>query len=252
MIQCRHGPGFALEPFTELCLGHLDGDRTIQAAVTGFVDIAHSARTDCRKDFVRAESVAGRKGHLVAGAKSSRSGKSDRSAGRSEPRELKLQRIDLCQVAAGVVVAASLAASEPEPVARVGVAGPAPTQVDDRREVLPLPQRRAGSFTNEPLTGENTSAGLRATCTIQFTAAQSASTTTVARTIRTANGATRRASSARPARRQTAVERRARPLRVRVPWSAPREIVAWGMMRIAPVCLDRQFPATCSRLSDAP
>jgi hypothetical protein len=45
-----------------------------------------------------------------------------------EPRELKLQRVDLCQVAAGVVVAASLAGSEPEPAARVGVAGPAPTQ----------------------------------------------------------------------------------------------------------------------------
>ena len=67
-----------------------------------------------------------------------------RSAGRGEPRELKLHRVDLCQVAAGVVVAASLAASEPEPAARVCVAGPAPTQVDDRREVLPLLQRGGG------------------------------------------------------------------------------------------------------------
>src|ERR1700686_2598489 len=31
-----------------------------------------------------------------------------RSAGRGEPRELKLHRVGLCQVAAGVVVAASL------------------------------------------------------------------------------------------------------------------------------------------------
>ena len=58
-----------------------------------------------------------------------------------EPRELKLQRIDLRQVAAGVVVAASLAASEPEGAARVCVAGSAPAQVDHRCEVLPLLQR---------------------------------------------------------------------------------------------------------------
>jgi hypothetical protein len=67
-----------------------------------------------------------------------------RSAGRGEPRELKLHRVDLCQVVAGVVVAASLAASEPESAARVCVAGLAPAQVDDRREVLPLLQRGGG------------------------------------------------------------------------------------------------------------
>jgi hypothetical protein len=39
------------------------------------------------------------------------------------------------------VVAAALAASEPEPAARVCVTGTAPAQVEDRREVLPLPQR---------------------------------------------------------------------------------------------------------------
>src|ERR1700736_6231572 len=60
----------------------------------------------------------------------------------------------------------------------------------------------AGAFTSEPLTGKNTSVGLRATCTIQFTAAQTATTRTVARTIRTAKGATRKAKSARPAARQ--------------------------------------------------
>jgi hypothetical protein len=48
------------------------------------------------------------------------------------------------QPAAGLVVAAALAASEPEPAARVGVAGPAPAQVDDRGEVLLLPQRGGG------------------------------------------------------------------------------------------------------------
>ena len=296
-----------------------------------------------------------------------------RSAGRGEPRELKLQRVDLCQVAAGVVVAASLAASEPEPAARVCVAGPAPAQVDDRREVLPLLQRGGGdavapegardraiqqrcghfhrvsghharverveparprvvpravldhdvvmdavasgfgegavgdlkhadgargrpvhlewvpaespppigpchrvaaalhlgqcgqqfrrddrcgvlgeeravlppglrrSFKSEPLTGKNTSVGLRATCTIQFTAAQTVTSRTVPTTIRMANGATRKARSARPARRQAAAERRARRRRVRVLRGAPREIVAWGMMGTPPVCPARGF-----------
>src|SRR6202011_4886358 len=90
----------------------------------------------------------------------------------------------------------------------------------------------AGGLTSEPLTGKNTSAGLRATCTIQFVAAQTATTRTVARAILMANGATRKARSARPAGRHAAAERRARGLRVRVLWSAPPEIVAWGMMRI--------------------
>ena len=62
----------------------------------------------------------------------------------SEPRELTLQRVDLCQVAAGVVVAATLAASKPEPAGRVSVARSAPAQVDDCREVLPLLQRGGG------------------------------------------------------------------------------------------------------------
>ena len=84
----------------------------------------------------------------------------------------------------------------------------------------------AGGLTSEPLTGKNTSVGLRATCTIQFTAAQTATSRTVPTTIRMAKGATRRARSARPARRQAAAERHARRLRVRVRRGAPREIVA--------------------------
>src|SRR5712671_3516066 len=60
---------------------------------------------------------------------------------RSQPSELALQRVDLCKVAAGVVVAASLAASESEATARVFVTGAVSAQVDDRREVLPLLQR---------------------------------------------------------------------------------------------------------------
>src|SRR5262245_51636195 len=86
-----------------------------------------------------------------------------------------------------------------------------------------------GCLTSDPLTGKKTSAGLRATCTIQFTAAQPAAQTatvrTAPRTIRMANGATRKARRARPARRQSA-ERRGRRLRARVLWRAPREIIA--------------------------
>jgi hypothetical protein len=63
------------------------------------------------------------------------------SVSRSQPGELSLQRVDLCKVAAGVVVSASLAASESEALARVSVSGTVSAQVDDRCEVLPLLQR---------------------------------------------------------------------------------------------------------------
>jgi hypothetical protein len=55
MIQRRHSASFALETLAELGLGNLDGHDAIQAGVTSLVDIAHSARTDWRKDFVGAE-----------------------------------------------------------------------------------------------------------------------------------------------------------------------------------------------------
>src|SRR5580704_13561570 len=87
----------------------------------------------------------------------------------------------------------------------------------------------AGALTSEPLTGKNASVGLRATCTIQFTAAQAATSTTVPMTIRTANVAARKARTARPASRQAAPEGCARGLRVRVFRGAPRKIVAEGM-----------------------
>jgi hypothetical protein len=60
MIQRRDGASFALETLTELGLGNLDGHDAIKARVTSLVDIAHSARTDWRKDFVWAEFFAGR------------------------------------------------------------------------------------------------------------------------------------------------------------------------------------------------
>jgi hypothetical protein len=67
---------------------------------------------------------------------------------------------------------------------------------------------------------------LRATCTIQFTAAQPATSKTVPTTIRTANVAPRKARAARRASRQAAAEGCERRLRVRVFRGAPREIVA--------------------------
>src|SRR5262249_13726203 len=86
-----------------------------------------------------------------------------------------------------------------------------------------------------------------------FTDAQIATTTTVPRTIRRDNGATRKARSARPARRHAA-ERRARRLRVRVLWSAPREIVASGMMGIpqyAPAAILRPLQLANAGMADA-
>src|SRR4029453_16273434 len=103
-----------------------------------------------------------------------------------------------------------------------------------------------GCLASEPPTGKNTSAGLRATCTIEFNAPPTAPTRTVPRTIRMTNGATRKARSARPARRH-APERRARRLGVHGLWRAPREIVTGGMMAMTPVCPGRQFPATPTR-----
>src|SRR5580700_11137638 len=88
----------------------------------------------------------------------------------------------------------------------------------------------AGALTSEPLTGKNASVGLRATCTIEFTAAQTATSRTVATTIRTGNVVARQARIARRASRQAAAEGCARRLRVRVFRGAPREMVASGMV----------------------
>jgi hypothetical protein len=41
MIQCRNRASFALEPFTELCLGSFDRNDPIEASVVGLVDFAH-------------------------------------------------------------------------------------------------------------------------------------------------------------------------------------------------------------------
>jgi hypothetical protein len=62
------------------------------------------------------------------------------STGRGEARELTLQRVDLREIAAGVVIAAPLAAHKAEAATGVRIAGSAPAQVDDRGEILPLLQ----------------------------------------------------------------------------------------------------------------
>jgi hypothetical protein len=61
-----------------------------------------------------------------------------RSISRSESSELTLQRVDLCKVAARVVIAASLAASESETPEGVSVSDALATEVDNRRQVLLL------------------------------------------------------------------------------------------------------------------
>src|SRR5262245_30655144 len=62
----------------------------------------------------------------------------------SQPCELPLQQVDLCDIAADVVIAASLAGSELERAARVRVANAASAQVDHGGEVLTLLQRGGG------------------------------------------------------------------------------------------------------------
>src|SRR4051794_13258114 len=76
----------------------------------------------------------------------------------------------------------------------------------------------AGVFTNEPLTGKNTSVGLRASCTIAFTAAQVATRRTVPRTIRLANVADCKVRRARRA------DECAQRLRIGAFRRAPREV----------------------------
>ena len=100
----------------------------------------------------------------------------------------------------------------------------------------------AGALASEPLTATNTSVGLRTTCTIQFTAAQTITSRTVPTIIWTANGATRKARNARRARREA--ERRARRPRMRVGRSAARAIIAWGMTDTHPLSSipDRRIP----------
>src|SRR5205085_1933885 len=64
MIQCRDRPSLPLEALAEFTLRHFECDAPVQPGVAGLVHFAHTARADRRKNFVRAEFVAYRKGHM--------------------------------------------------------------------------------------------------------------------------------------------------------------------------------------------
>ena len=69
MIELRDRARFAVEPLAELRVGgealgqDLDRDGAIEARVARLVDLAHAARADRRRDFVRAEASAGGQRH---------------------------------------------------------------------------------------------------------------------------------------------------------------------------------------------
>ena len=58
MIQTGNRASFALESLARLGMiykmswQNLDGDNSIETGIAGFVNLAHSARTNTRKDFV--------------------------------------------------------------------------------------------------------------------------------------------------------------------------------------------------------
>ena len=59
VIQGSDGAGFALESLAESRGRFLDGDDPIEAGVSRFVHLTHSARADGRQYFVRTQSRAG-------------------------------------------------------------------------------------------------------------------------------------------------------------------------------------------------
>jgi hypothetical protein len=65
MIQRGNGFGFTLETLAEPRAGNFDGDDPIQTRVFGALHFSHTARANGRKDFVRAEFIAGRKQHMT-------------------------------------------------------------------------------------------------------------------------------------------------------------------------------------------
>src|SRR5262245_1116959 len=101
-------------------------------------------------------------------------------------------------------------------------------------------QVSAGVLASEPLTGKNSSVGLRTACTIQFTDAHTVTSRIVEAMIRAANGAPRSAASARPTVRQAA-ERRARCRRVALTRGNAGEIVADGITASPIVCAPTAF-----------
>jgi hypothetical protein len=64
MLQRGDSSGFMLEPLAELRARNLDRDVPIQTRVLGTIHFSHAARANRRKDFLRAELIAGRKLHI--------------------------------------------------------------------------------------------------------------------------------------------------------------------------------------------
>src|SRR5579863_93655 len=70
MIQAGNRASFALKPLAQLGTAgemsgrNLNGDDAIEARVAGAIHLAHPARTDGGKDFVRPEASAGGQRHL--------------------------------------------------------------------------------------------------------------------------------------------------------------------------------------------
>ena len=58
MIQRRHGAGFAFEALAKFGLGGFQRDDAVKPRVTRFVDVAHAALANGRKDFVGTEECA--------------------------------------------------------------------------------------------------------------------------------------------------------------------------------------------------
>jgi hypothetical protein len=69
MVQAGDGFRFALESFAqfsavgEMTGKNLYGNNSIKAGIAGFVDLAHSARTDSGEDFKRAQALTCLDGH---------------------------------------------------------------------------------------------------------------------------------------------------------------------------------------------
>jgi hypothetical protein len=69
MVEGRRGAGFLEETFLTLDVRefvareNFDRDRSVQARVACFVDLAHAASANRCDDFVRAETCAGCDGH---------------------------------------------------------------------------------------------------------------------------------------------------------------------------------------------
>src|SRR5260370_38767737 len=73
MIQAGDGASFLLETRRVLALQLFDRDYAVKTRVTCLPNLAHSAGTDGRKDFIRSQSSPRGERHMIGSAKFSRS-----------------------------------------------------------------------------------------------------------------------------------------------------------------------------------